>query len=224
MIEAKRPKIIPIFFTAERLFYNRRKTMKKLIQGSIILTLLLILIAGAHASAPQWKVDPAHSGIYFSIDHIYSKTQGFFEEYEGDIRFDPNNLKQSSFAFKVKVKSIDTNNSKRDGHLQSDDFFSAKKYPEMRFDSTSIMHVKGNEYVVDGTISIKDVQKKIKLPFTFFGTKTHPFNPKQDVAGFETRMTLDRLEYNVGGGKFYKMGVVGKDVDVLITVEAVKDK
>ena len=28
----------------------------------------------------------------------------------------------------------------------------------------------------------------------------------------------------VGDGKFYKMGVVGKDVDVLITLEMIRDK
>ena len=198
--------------------------MKKSIQLSIIIALLLSFGTMAHAGAPQWKVDPAHSGIYFGIDHIYSETKGYFQDYEGDIYFDPNNLKDSRFAFKVKIKSVNTNNSKRDGHLQSDEFFDAKKYPEMRFESTSIMHVSGDEYVADGTMSVKDVSKKIKLPFTFFGAKTHPFNPKQDVAGFEARMSIDRLAYNVGNGKFYKMGVVGKDVDVLITIEAVKDK
>jgi polyisoprenoid-binding protein YceI len=44
------------------------------------------------------------------------------------------------------------------------------------------------------------------------------------VAGFEARMTIDRLAYNVGNGKFYEMGVVGKDVDILISLEAVRQK
>ena len=37
-------------------------------------------------------------------------------------------------------------------------------------------------------------------------------------------MTIERLEYNVGNGKFFKMGIVDKDVDVLITVEATRDQ
>jgi hypothetical protein len=32
------------------------------------------------------------------------------------------------------------------------------------------------------------------------------------------------LDYNVGDGKFLKMGVVGQDVTVTITMEALKDK
>ena len=33
-----------------------------------------------------------------------------------------------------------------------------------------------------------------------------------------------RLEYKVGNGKFYKLGVVGKEADVLITIEATREK
>jgi len=45
-----------------------------------------------------------------------------------------------------------------------------------------------------------------------------------EVAGFETRLAIDRLEYNVVTGKFYEMGVIGKDVDVLISFEATRKK
>jgi polyisoprenoid-binding protein YceI len=178
----------------------------------------------AHASAPEWKVDPAHSGIYFRITHIYSSVNGFFTDFNGDIKFDPSNLDESRFAFNVKVKSIDTNNSKRDGHLLSEDFFGAKKSPEMSFESKAIKHLGANNYQVEGTLTIKDVSKTITLPFIYFGFKQHPFDPKLDVAGFEARMRIDRLEYGVGNGKFYKMGTVGKDVDVLITLETTRKR
>ncbi len=71
-------------------------------------------------------------------------------------------------------------------------------------------------------MKIKNVSKTLELPFTFFGSKPNPFNPKQEVAGFEARMTIDRIAYHVGNGNFLKMGVVGKDVDVLISLEATR--
>jgi polyisoprenoid-binding protein YceI len=49
-------------------------------------------------------------------------------------------------------------------------------------------------------------------------------NPKQEVAGYEASFTLDRLAYHVGAGKFYEMGVVGKDVNVTLTFEVLRDK
>jgi polyisoprenoid-binding protein YceI len=44
------------------------------------------------------------------------------------------------------------------------------------------------------------------------------------VAGFDTRFNINRLDFHVGDGKFHKMGVVGKDVDILISLEAVRKK
>ena len=198
--------------------------MEKAIKYILIISLMISISNIAHADAPQWKIDPAHAGVYFSINHIFSKVKGYFQDFEGQIFFDPDNLGESRAVFRVKVNSINTNNTKRDGHLQSDDFFNAKRYPEMRFESSSITHVNGNQYLVNGTMTIKDVSRKIKLPFTFFGTKPNPFDPKQEVAGFEAKMTIDRLDYNMGNGKFLEMGVVGKDVDILITIEATKKK
>ncbi|MBT8373075.1 MAG: YceI family protein [Deltaproteobacteria bacterium] len=197
--------------------------MKKIFQYMFIISLLLGVSSMAYAEAPKWKIDPAHAGIYFSIDHIFSKVKGHFNDFDAEVYFDPNNLEQSRAVFTVKVSSIDTNNTKRDGHLQSDDFFSAKKYPNMRFESTAVTHSGDNRYVVDGTMTIKDVSRKVKLPFTFLGTKPNPFNPKQEVAGFELSMTIDRFDYNVGNGKFLDLGVVGKYVDVVISLELTRN-
>jgi polyisoprenoid-binding protein YceI len=197
--------------------------MNKLLKIAVLSLVLLFAVGQAYAAAPQWKTDPAHSGIHFGVKHIFSTVHGFFEDFESTTHFDPGNLGASSFDFSVKVKSVNTNNRKRDGHLRSDDFFSAKKYPEMTFKSTRITHKQGNQYVVEGNLTVKDVTKTVAIPFTFFGTQAHPFNPKQSVAGFEARFTIDRLAYHVGNGKFLKMGVVGQDVDVVISTEMTRE-
>jgi len=168
--------------------------MKKYTFYYLFICISFCISSYAYASAPEWKIDPAHSGIYFRIGHIYSSVNGFFPDFEGDIKFNPSNLNESRFAFKVKVKSVDTNNSKRDGHLLSDEFFDAKKFSEMSFESKTIKHLGANNYQVIGTMTVKDVSKTITLPFIYFGFKQHPFNPKLDVAGFEASMNTDPLE------------------------------
>ena len=198
--------------------------MKKSIQISLIVVIVWLFALNAHASAPAWSIDNAHSGIHFGIQHIYSTVRGYFSKFNGEILFDPDNLGQSRFDVTVSVKSINTNNTKRDGHLRSGDFFDAKKYPEMTFKSSAIKQLSGNRYTVEGTLTVKDVSRTVKIPFTYFGSKLNPFNPKQLVAGFEARMTIDRIEYHVGNGKFLQLGVVGKDVTVLITIEGTRNK
>ena len=71
---------------------------------------------------------------------------------------------------------------------------------------------------------MKDVTKDVTIPFTYYGFRENPLNKKQLVAGFEARFTIDRLDYHVGSGKYYKMGVVGKAVNVTITLEVLRDK
>jgi len=198
--------------------------MRKAFYFTFVVVAAFMVAVSAHAAPPSWSVDKAHSGIYFGIQHIYSTVKGYFNDFSGEIRFDPDNLGQSRFDFAVQVKSIDTNITKRDAHLLSGDFFDAGKYPEMTFRSSAIKHLGGDEYSVEGTLRIKDVSRAITVPFTYFGTQPNPFNPKQLVAGFEARLNIDRLQYHVGTGKFYDMGVVGKDVDILITIEALRDQ
>ncbi|MBW2478951.1 MAG: hypothetical protein JRF38_03085 [Deltaproteobacteria bacterium] len=43
------------------------------------------------------------------------------------------------------------------------------------------------------------------------------------VSGFETRFSIDRLEYQVGPGKYAEMGVISKNVDILVTLEVLKE-
>ena len=198
--------------------------MKKSVLSGIVAAFILLAGTNGMAAAPQWKIDPPHSNIYFGIHHIYSTVKGHFNEFEGTIQFDPADLKESRFDFKVNVDSVDTNNAERDKHLKTPDFFDADKYPAMTFKSRSISHKSGDQYEVTGVLTIKDVSKEVTVPFTYFGARQHPFNPKWTVAGFEARMSIDRLAYHVGGGKFYQMGAVGKDVKILISVEATREE
>ena len=147
-----------------------------------------------------------------------------FTDYTGTLNFDPDNLKDSKISFEIKVKSIDTGISKRDKHLLSDDFFDASKYPLMTFTSTSITKAEGNTYNVKGRLTIKGVSSDLILPLTYGGKKDNPLSLGMEVTGFNGHLTLDRLAYTVGDGKYYTMGVVGKDVDILVTIEAMRKK
>jgi polyisoprenoid-binding protein YceI len=198
--------------------------MVKIAKYAFMTLFLFTFLLPTFAASSEWKIDPAHTGIYFEIDHIYSATRGYFDEFDGKVVFDPDNLGTSRFDFKVEVKSVNTANSKRDGHLRSEDFFNVRKYPYMTFKSASIKRVEGNQYVVDGALTIKDVSKNVSIPFTFFGITSNPFDKGGEVAGFEAKLHIDRLEYNVGNGKYYEMGTIGKDVDVLISFEVLRKK
>jgi len=162
--------------------------------------------------------------MLFEIKHIYSTVRGHFSDFSGDVFFDPDHLDKSKFDFVVRVDSINTNNEKRDNHLRSDEFFAAGQYPEMTFTSYRVSHSGGNKYVLEGKLTIKDVTRDMSLKFIYWGQKQNPFKKNEIVTGFDTRFTINRLDFHVGDGKFHKMGVVGKNVDILITLEASRKK
>ncbi len=192
---------------------------------SALLSLALILSTSlVFGTARSWEVDKAHSAIYFSIDHIFSKTRGHFNEFDIKTNFDPAQLDQSSFAFTIEVDSIDTNITKRDKHLLSADFFDSSKYPQMTFTSKQITDAGDGLYNVAGTLRVKDKDYDLTLPLKLVGVTEHPAKKGTEVAGFNGTVMIDRLAHGVGTGKFYDMGVVGKDVEVLVTLELLSNK
>ncbi|MGD2151246.1 MAG: YceI family protein [Desulfobacterales bacterium] len=190
----------------------------------LLMVCAFILLGQTQAIGYKWKLDPHHSGVLFEIKHIYSVTRGHFSDFTGDVFFDPDNLEKSKFNFVVRVDSINTHNGKRDQHLRSDDFFAASKYPVMTFTSSRVSYAGENKYILEGKMTIKDVTRDMVVDFIYWGQKENPFNKKEMVAGFDSRFKINRLNYHVGNGKFYKMGVVEKDVDVLISLEMIRDK
>ena len=190
----------------------------------VLFLLFFILMGPIQAVAQQWDLDPAHTNFFFEVKHTYAPVRGQFMDFTGDVYFDPENLEKSKFDFVIKVKSVDTKIGKRDTHLRSPDFFDAGKFPVMTFKSSMVSYDGNNKYIVDGILTIKDVSKNLALGFVYYGQKENPLKAGEIVAGLDASLTLDRLAYNVGDGKFYKMGVVGKDVDILVTLELLRAK
>ena len=192
--------------------------MKKI----VIFLLFFIAVAPFQVGAQQWQLDPVHSNFYFEIRHTYAIVRGQFGEFTGDVYFDPDNPAVSRFNFVINVNSIDTKIGKRDTHLRSPDFFDAGRYPRMTFKSSRVARGEGNKYLVEGVLTIKDVSRDIVLVFVYHGQKENPAKPGETVAGLDTHLTIDRLEYHVGDGKFYKPGIVDKDVDIYVTLEMLR--
>jgi len=188
---------------------------------------LLFFVASGFTTTPavntdppsEWSIDPAHSQIGFKVTHFFTPVNGKFQEYETDIYFDPENIEESRISLTMKVNSIDTDNAKRDGHLQSPDFFHAEKYPEITFKSNKITREGDNRYVAHGDLTIKDQTKPVELPFTLLGVREHPMKENTHLAGIQSDFSLNRTEYGVGVGDWAATLVVGDQVDVSLSLE-----
>jgi polyisoprenoid-binding protein YceI len=197
--------------------------MKKTVCTFIIIVSMLCISIFAFAEAEIWEIDKAHSNIYFDVRHTYATVRGQFDEFSGTLQFDPDNLAVSRVRFEISTKSINTRIPNRDNHLRSEEFFAVNKYPAMTFQSIGVKQKDGNQYTLEGNLTIKGKTHKVAMPFTYFGVRENPLKKGQMVAGFETHFSIDRLEYLVGSGKYFEMGVIGRNVDILITLEVLKN-
>ena len=197
---------------------------KRMLNLSKIVVLGLFLsFTTIAAEAPTWNIDSNHTSISFEVNHFFTPVAGSFKDFEGSLNFDPYNLAGSSADFTVEIASVETDNEKRNGHLQSEDFFDAKKYPEMKFISTSFTK-DGDEYTVNGNLTIRDITREISLPVKVLGIGEHPMKKGKLITAMRTEFTLNRNDYGVGSGSWTATAVVGDDVKVSVLLEANRNK
>ena len=184
---------------------------------AIILSSTLLL------AQTNWVIDKAHTKIGFSVSHmVINEVEGNFKNFDGNVVFNPKDFTKAKIKFTVDVNSINTDNSQRDKHLKSDDFFNAKKYPQMIFVSKSIKKVSGKKYKMTGDLTIRNITKEIELEVKFNGIIKDPWGKTR--AGFSLEAEINRFDFDLKWSKLLETGglVVGKTVTILIKVELIK--
>jgi polyisoprenoid-binding protein YceI len=190
------------------------KVMKKLL---LVLSAMLAMSSLALA-ADVYKIDGAHSSANFAVKHMgISTVRGRFTDVSGTIRYDEAAPEKSSVTAVIRSNSVTTDNATRDKHLNTPDFFDTAQYPELRFQSTSVRKVGGDQYVAVGDLTIRDVTKQVELPFTLAQGKGPKGEPR---LGAEGSLTINRYDYHVS---YDPTGLgVGKDVKIDVSVEGTK--
>lgn len=187
------------------------------------ITILAALIFAAQiASAATYRVDPVHSQIEFSVDHlVVFKVNGSFNEYQGEIEVDSANKSLISATAEIQVASIDTREAKRDGHLLSADFFDAENHPFMIFASKRV-EGSGDNITVIGDLTIRGTTKEVALKGSFRGENTDPWGNVR--AGFSASTTINRHDYGLSWNKALETGgfVVGDNVRISLEIQGVR--
>jgi polyisoprenoid-binding protein YceI len=183
-----------------------------------------LAISTAAFAQTNWKLDNSHSSVKFSVEHLkVSETEGNFKGFDGTLSSKNADFSDAEISFTVDVKTINTDNDMRDKHLQSDDFFNAEKFPQMKFKSTSFKKVSGNKYVLEGDLTIRDVTKKVKFDVVYRGTQKDPYGNTK--AGFKATGSIKRLEYGLKWNVMTEaVSVVADDVNIVINLEYAQAK
>ncbi|WCM43530.1 YceI family protein [Flavobacterium sp. CBA20B-1] len=171
----------------------------------------------------KWSIDPSHSEIGFKVKHMmFTNVKGYFNDYTAEIDFD-NDLKDANLQFAAKVNSIFTNNTDRDNHLKSADFFDAEHFPAVHFKSTNI-EGNGSEYKITGDLTIKDVTKPITLNAEFSGLMTDPWGNTK--VGLNLEGKINRKDFGLTYNAALETGgvLVGEEVKLNAEIQLIEQK
>lgn len=168
--------------------------------------------------AGTWDFDPAHTHVGFVVRHlVVTKVRGRFENVEGHIVTAENPL-DSTVEVSVDLNSVNTNNETRDNHLRSADFFEVETFPRMTFRSTGIRS-DGEDFYLDGELTIKDVTRPVSLAFELAGFSADPWGGTR--LGGSAHGEINRKDFNVNfEGIQNGLAVVADKIELVLDVEA----
>ncbi|TVP52109.1 MAG: polyisoprenoid-binding protein [Mongoliibacter sp.] len=169
------------------------------------------------STTTKWVIDPTHSEVSFKVKHlVISTVTGYFREFEGAAESTSDDFQGAKVSFSAKIDSIDTNQADRDGHLKSDDFFNAEKFPHLKFEGV----VNGEK--LKGNLTIRDITKEIELDVDFGGVAGDPYGNTK--AGFEIEGKISRKEFGLKWNAVTEAGsvVVSEQVKLILSVQLLK--
>lgn len=182
--------------------------------------LSLISMADLVQAEVAWKVSPARTKVSFKVNHfVLMEVEGKFRNPEGQLTAkNDTDFSGASLEARIPVMTIDTGNEDRDSHLKQAVFFDAVKYPEMKFSSKSIVKKSDTDYLMEGSLTIKD----ITLPVSFKVESMGETVSKNGVvrSKFIAKGTVDRYKYGLKWNELTEAGamVVGENVDIEMDV------
>ncbi|MFV5995329.1 YceI family protein [Streptomyces sp. NPDC056231] len=171
----------------------------------------------------EYAIDPAHSSIGFTVRHaMVTNVRGSFGEHEGTLKLDGHNPANSAASIDVKIASVDTGITDRDGHLVSGDFFDAEKFPLMSFRSTQAEQLGGDKYRITGDLTIKDVTRPLAIDLEFNGSATDVYGNER--VGFEGSADILRSDWGLTWNAALETGgvMVSDKVKLNFDISAIK--
>jgi len=177
--------------------------------------IILFAISSSFGQRQDWKADPVHSSIQFTVTHLgISKVTGAFEKFEASVsQWDGMDLSNAQINFTAEIASVNTGNDYRDKDLLSEGFFNAEQYPEMKFLSRKIKKLNKKEYKVTGELTMKGVSKIIDLEVSHLGTIDVKNNARK--AGFTIQAMINRSDFDITGSSLS----VGEEVAITCNLE-----
>jgi polyisoprenoid-binding protein YceI len=180
--------------------------------------------ASALPDPGTYTIDPVHSFVYFGAwHHVVGLVRGRFDNTTGTITVSQDHT-ACALDVTIATYSLSTQFTQRDDDLRGPDYFDVRKFPTATYQGRGI-HQAGDQWVMDGTLTIRGMSKAVPVTFTFKGL--FPDTPKNQPprASFHATAAIKRGDFGMVRDNKSELGVPpapGNDVEIQIDIEADK--
>jgi len=183
----------------------------------IVLALVGIGVSSL-ACASDFRFDPVHSQVFFSISHQgYSQSTGRFAIKDGFFAFDNDDWSQSKVEATIDIASLDLGNASWSDKVKSA-YLDTGTYPTARFISKSVENTGDKTGVVHGELMLLGRKQPVDLKITFNRAAVDGYTMRY-IAGFSADASFKRSSF----GSTRSPESIGDEVKVHIEVEGVRD-
>lgn len=170
------------------------------------------------ADKTKWALDPAHSEILFKVKHLMiTNVKGEFRNFTAELTSTGSEFDANSIRVNIDASSIYTNNTDRDNHLKSADFFDIEKFKELTFTGKSLKKINDENYKLTGDLKIKDISNEIILDVEFGGINKDPWG--NEKAGFSLSGKINRKDWQLNWNAALETGGVLVSDEVRLNAE-----
>ncbi|HUQ98239.1 MAG TPA: YceI family protein [Gemmatimonadaceae bacterium] len=169
-------------------------------------------------------MESSHSRVAFSIAFVGLPVRGSFDDVGGVIVYAAKRPEASSVTVAIATSSLHTGSEHRDGHLKSSDFFDAKRFPTILFQSTGISRL-GDKLVMHGRLRMHGVTRDLSFPFQESASSPILEPHGSTLIQFTASLRLARRDFGITGGSTYndwfdnvRQASMGDSVDVILEV------
>ena len=178
--------------------------IKKILILSSYVVALMVSLALTITPPNQYDISGGYTIGFKSTD-----PSGSFKVLSGSVEYDKDDVSLTKFNLKIPISSLTTGNGIRDKKAQTEEWFDAKKHPNITFISSKV-EKNGSSLSITGNLTLKGVTKKYVISSTVVESG--------DKITFKGSFKVNRIEFGVGK----KSDVVPDYMNVSFVVPATK--
>lgn len=194
--------------------------IRRIVLGAIAVVMPL----AAAAQVDGYTVDPIHSYVNFTVDHLgFTTIHGRFDKSSGKATVD-RAARKGTVELVIEAASVSTGDNdkgtrarSRDEHLRAADFFNVTEFPRIIFKGSVNFSGEGASDVA-GQVTLLGVTRPVAFKMERWRCGAHPFNKREMCGGYAT----GKVRRSDFGMKFGIPGI-SDEVALMIGFEAYKD-